>query len=98
MRTIHRSLAATLALLLLATAAWAGQPVNVNAASAEALAESLDGIGLSKARAIVAYRDANGPFRHADELVKVKGIGLSTVDRNREFILLDEDRRVAKDD
>lgn len=98
MLRIHDRIAATLAGLLLASVAWAGQPVNVNAASAETLAESLDGVGLSKARAIVAYRDAHGPFRHADELVKVKGIGLSTVDRNREFILLDGDRQVAKDD
>lgn len=98
MLSIHRRIATALACLLLASSAWAGQPVNVNAASAEALAEALDGIGLSKAQAIVAYRNANGPFRHADELVKVKGIGLSTVDRNREYILLNEDRRVARDD
>ncbi len=81
---------------LVAAAAFAGQPVDVNSASAEALAESLDGVGLSKARAIVAFREANGPFRHADELVKVKGIGLSTVDKNRDWIRLEGDDKIAR--
>ncbi len=66
--------------------AFAGQPVNVNEASAEQLAESLDGVGMTKAQAIVEYRQENGDFRHPDELVNVKGIGLRTVDRNRDFI------------
>jgi competence protein ComEA len=69
--------------------AWALQPVNVNTASAEEIAESLKGIGLSKAEAIVTYRNANGEFKHIDELVNVKGIGVRTVDINREYILLD---------
>ena len=82
--------------LLLAASAWAGQPVDINSASAEDLAQSLDGVGLSKARAIVAYRDSQGPFRHADELVKVKGIGISTVDKNRDFIRLGAEGAKAK--
>lgn len=86
-------------LTLLATAmfsiwAWAQQPVNVNAASAEELAEALKGVGPSKATAIVDYRDENGPFKHVDELVNVKGIGIRTVDINREYILL-KDEKVA---
>ncbi len=77
-----------LAGLSVASACWAGQPVDVNTASAEEIAAGLDGIGLSKAQAIVSYRQANGKFQHADELVNVKGIGLSTVDKNRDFIRL----------
>ena len=68
--------------------AFAGQPVNVNTASAAELAESLDGIGEAKAKAIVAYRQANGGFKSADELAEVKGIGLKTVERNASFIKL----------
>ncbi len=75
-----------------ALVAHAGEPVNINTADAEALAASLDGIGLSKAKAIVAYRDSQGPFKHPDELVKVKGIGLSTVDRNRDVIRFEAPR------
>ena len=76
---------------LLGAAAWAAGPVNVNTASAEEISESLKGIGMSKARAIVTYREANGSFLHADELVNVKGIGIRTVDQNRGLILVGED-------
>ena len=74
---------------LLAMAALAAEPVNINSASAEEIAAALNGIGLSKAEKIVEYRQQNGPFQHIDELVNVKGIGLRTVDRNRDMILLD---------
>ncbi|MEM1090403.1 MAG: helix-hairpin-helix domain-containing protein [Pseudomonadota bacterium] len=72
--------------LLLSGSVLAGEPVDVNRASAEEIARSLDGVGLSKAEAIVAYRKLNGAFKHRDELVKVKGIGLATVERNRDYI------------
>ena len=86
---------ALLGTLLLAQGAFAGSPVDINAANAETIASSLDGVGLSKAQAIVAYRQANGPFKHADELVNVKGIGIATVDRNRDFIRLKAGKQVA---
>ncbi|WP_235861836.1 ComEA family DNA-binding protein [Vibrio palustris] len=56
--------------------------VNVNTASAEELATLLSGVGLSKANAIVMYRDKNGPFESQDELSKVKGIGTATIAKN----------------
>ena len=62
--------------------AWAG-PVNVNTADAETISAELKGVGLSKARAIVDYRQKHGPFKNADELALVKGIGERTVDINR---------------
>jgi len=80
--------------LLTSAVALAGQPVDVNNASAEQLAQSLDGIGLNKARAIVQYRSQHGPFQHPDELVNVKGIGLATVDKNRANIQLSK-KKVA---
>jgi competence protein ComEA len=87
-----KPLLALLATSLLAAVAWAAEPVNVNTASAEQIAENLKGIGLSKAQSIVAYREANGSFLHVDELVNVKGIGIRTIDQNRGLILLsDED-------
>jgi competence protein ComEA len=63
--------------------------VDVNTAGAEQLAEALTGVGPAKAEAIIEYRQANGDFEHIDELVNVKGIGLRTVDRNRDRIELD---------
>ncbi len=97
-RTIRPALLASLLTLgaLAAQAANAGEPVNINTADAKTLAASLDGVGISKAEAIVAYRDRQGPFQHPDELVKVKGIGLSTVDRNRNVIRLDVPKAAKK--
>lgn len=90
-----KTLLTILATALFSVWAWAASPVNVNTASVEQISEALKGIGQSKAEAIVAYRDANGVFKHADELVNVKGIGIRTVDMNREFILLDNSELAA---
>ena len=59
--------------------ALAEQPVNINLASAEVLAEALDGVGLAKAYRIIEYREAHGPFEHVDELAAVQGIGEATL-------------------
>ena len=80
-----KSLLLTLALSLPLFAA-AGEPVNINTADVAAIADGLNGIGEAKARAIVEYREKNGPFKSADELVNVKGVGLKTVEKNRELI------------
>ncbi len=72
--------------LALSFTAFAAGPVDINTADANMLADSLTGIGPSKARAIVAFREANGPFQSADQLVSVKGIGLATVEKNRDQI------------
>jgi competence protein ComEA len=71
----------------LASPVWA-VPVDVNSASAEIIADSLSGIGPKTAESIVGYRDLNGPFQSADDLVNVKGIGLKTLDKIRMDILL----------
>lgn len=56
--------------------------VNINTADAATLDRLLDGVGPSKAQAIIDYRKANGPFRSVADLAKVKGIGDATVKRN----------------
>jgi competence protein ComEA len=55
------------------TAAGAAVKININTAD-EAVLTEVKGIGKSKAKAIIAYRDKNGPFKTVDELTKVKGI------------------------
>ena len=67
---------------------WASEPVNINLASAEVLAESLQGVGLAKVRRVVDYREAHGPFEHIDELAAAQGIGSATVEKNRSVIRL----------
>ncbi|OHC44231.1 ComEA family DNA-binding protein [Rhodanobacter soli] len=69
----------------------AATPVNINQADAATIAKSLDGIGQSKAEAIVAWREAHGPFKKADDLNHVKGIGKATIERNRAAILLTDE-------
>lgn len=48
--------------------------VNINTASVEELSK-LDGIGQSKAEAIVKYREENGKFNTIEDITKVSGIG-----------------------
>jgi competence protein ComEA len=62
--------------------------VNVNTADAVAIAEELNGIGVKKAQAIIDYRNANGNFKTIEALTEVKGIGLKTVEKNRDLIEL----------
>lgn len=72
--------------LALAGAALAADRVDINSADAAQIAQTLNGVGLAKAEAIVAWREAHGPFRSADQLAEVKGIGLKTVEKNRDRI------------
>ncbi|MEM1112151.1 MAG: helix-hairpin-helix domain-containing protein [Pseudomonadota bacterium] len=74
---------------VLAQDAAAASAVNINAASAEQLADGLVGIGLSRAEEIIRHREAYGPFGTVDELMEVRGIGQSTLDKNRTRITLD---------
>lgn len=67
----------------------AGEQVNINEADAETLADVLQGVGQSRARAIVEYREQNGPFDSLDELSEVKGVGESTIELNRDRIVLE---------
>jgi competence protein ComEA len=62
--------------------------VNINTADAETISAELKGVGLTKARAIVEYRKKHGPFRSADDLSLVKGIGDRTVELNRSDIVV----------
>ena len=61
--------------------------VDINSADARTLAQSLSNVGLVKAEAIVAYRNAHGPFKSLDDLAKVKGIGPRIIEENREVIV-----------
>jgi len=62
------------------------QSVNVNDADAATIAEVLDGVGESRAQAIVEYRNQNGAFADIYDLANVKGIGDRTIELNEERI------------
>ncbi|MCG6964415.1 MAG: helix-hairpin-helix domain-containing protein [Acidobacteria bacterium] len=78
---IRRSLTVLVLILAVAAAATAGTPaaqakgvVNVNTATADQL-QLLPRVGPALAKRIIDFRKANGPFKSADELVAVRGIG-----------------------
>ena len=86
------TIAAVFALLAAPTVALAG-PVNVNTADAETISAELKGVGLAKAKAIVEYRQKHGPFRSAEDLSLVKGIGERTVELNRSDIKVSDPKK-----
>lgn len=65
-----------------------GTRVSINTASAEELAQAMNGVGLKKAQAIVSYREEYGPFKTVDDLKQVPGMGNSLVERNLSHLTL----------
>ena len=65
-------------------------PLNVNTANAEGL-QTLPGIGPALAERIVADREARGPFRTPEDLLRVPGIGPKRWERIRPLVQLTEE-------
>jgi competence protein ComEA len=65
------------------------QKININTASAEELTK-LKGIGPSHAAKIVEFREKNGPFKLAEDVVQVPGIGQKTFENNKDVILVEK--------
>lgn len=63
-------------------------PVNINKAGADEIAASLTGIGVKKAKEIVAFREKHGPFKTVEQLEDVRGIGRKMIDKNKANIRL----------
>lgn len=63
-------------------------PVNVNTADAKTISDSLSGIGVKKAEAIVQYRIEKGLFKTPEDLANVKGIGEKLIEKNKQDILV----------
>jgi competence protein ComEA len=85
---MKKILIACFALFLMAFAGLASAVVDLNTATAAEL-EALKGVGPAKAKAIIDYREKNGPFKSVDELDKVKGFGIKTVEKLRPDISVD---------
>jgi len=73
--------------LFFACPVFAATQVDINSADAKTLAQALDGVGLVKAEAIVAYRNAHGPFESIEDVAKVQGIGPRILEENRAAIV-----------
>lgn len=98
-RSITRCFALLAALLVLSPTTFAADKakskaviqqsvVSINKANAETIANSLKGVGMSKAQAIVAWRKQNGAFKRVEQLLEVKGIGEKILEQNRKKISL----------
>lgn len=92
MKSFIPAVALSLAMLFSGAALAEDAPlvsVNINQASAAELAEVLQGVGESRAEAIVAYREEHGPFADVDALTAVSGVGPATINNNRARITLE---------
>ena len=85
----------TLVASLLMVQVVQAEPVNINTADATALAKALNGVGPAKAKAIVSYREKNGPFKSVDQLAMVEGMTQKLIDKNRADIKLGAEKSAA---
>ena len=72
-----------------ATTVSPGEQVNINTVDEAALIRGLNGVGEAKARAILEYRAAHGPFVSVDQLLEVKGVGPALLEKNRARIVIE---------
>ena len=68
-----------------ASSGSAGEKVNLNTAD-EAELMTLSGIGESRAKAIIAYREENGNFQSIEEIMKIDGIKEKMFEKIKDFI------------
>ncbi|WP_256646913.1 ComEA family DNA-binding protein [Thermomonas paludicola] len=96
MKSLTTLMCALFVWLAVAGVAVAGETVNINTADVSTLDRVLVNVGPVKAQAIVDYRKANGAFRSPEQLAMVKGIGLRTVEINRDRIAVTSARQAMK--
>ena len=88
-RTVLSFILVAAAALTIAGSVEAAQPagvVNVNTANADQL-QLLPRVGPALAGRIIDFREANGPFRTVDEIVAVKGIGETSLEKLEPYIV-----------
>ena len=61
--------------------------ISINKASLEQL-QTLPGIGETKAKDIISYREQNGPFTKLEDITKVSGIGENVFVKIKDYITL----------
>ncbi len=89
-RILAPVLVAVLVLMVGGISVYAGDAakININTASAEELTQ-LQGVGAKYAVKIVEYREQNGPFASAEDIMKISGIGPVTFEKNKELIVVE---------
>ena len=82
-------IAVFMAALMMSQSNIYAETININQASLEQMVENLNGVGMHKAQAIIDYRVQHGEFESINDLLHVKGIGPSTLERNRDSLLIE---------
>jgi len=85
MKLFHSLLLTTI--LLFSSSSFAAK-LNINTANADQIASEMSGVGNNKAKAIVEYRASHGKFKTIDSLENVDGIGVKTIEKNKDNIML----------
>ena len=62
--------------------------VDVNRADEEQL-QTVPGIGLATARRILDWRKEHGPFERLEDLLNIRGIGVTTLEKLRPYVTVD---------
>ena len=86
---MNKKIIAFMATVLFSISAMAAEqqdvePVNVNQASYQELDQGLLGVGPRIAMEIVKHRDQHGPYQSIDDLDRVKFVGSTILEKNRE--------------
>ena len=63
------------------------QPLNLNTATIAQL-ETLPGIGPNTAKSIVDFRNHSGPFQRVEDLLAIKGISKSKLEKLRPYVTI----------
>jgi|SRR6201984_982825 competence ComEA-like helix-hairpin-helix protein len=63
------------------------QPINLNTATIAQL-ETLPGIGPNTAKSIVDFRNHSGPFQRVEDLLAIKGISKSRLEKLRPYVTI----------
>ena len=71
------------------------ETVNINRADAATLAAYLKGVGVNKAKDIIAYRNNNGKFKSIEDIKNVPGVGDETFKDNKRKMSTSRGKTVA---
>ena len=63
------------------------QPINLNTATIAQL-ETLPGVGPNTAKSIVDFRNHSGPFQRVEDLLAIKGISKSKLEKLRPYVTI----------
>lgn len=83
-----RKLIFALSLVLVSAVALA-KPLNINAANEKEIAKTMYGVGPSRAKAIIKFREENGKFETIEQVTQIRGASNAILEKNRDRIAIE---------